>query len=205
MKVSHILYKANNLAEAVEKFQNQGFTVEYGSKSNPHNALIYFSNGPYIEILEKAAIPFFARIFLRLTGKNYVVERLDNWAHASEGFFEICLENYEDDFLEEEKLLNWYEQSYFITRSKRTDPKNRTLKWKLLFPKEIELPFLMTYFNIDPKPKNYTHPNGVSRISKVEYGSNNDHTPIIQGLCDDELLILTENAGEVKISFDKEL
>ena len=53
MKLSHILYKTNNLPEAVKQFEEDGFKVEYGSKHNPKNALIYFSEGPYIEILEK--------------------------------------------------------------------------------------------------------------------------------------------------------
>ena len=30
MKVSHILYKVNNLEESVLKFQDEGFNVEYG-------------------------------------------------------------------------------------------------------------------------------------------------------------------------------
>ena len=49
MKLSHILYKSNNLSEAVKQFEEEGFKVEYGSKHNPKNALIYFSEGPYIE------------------------------------------------------------------------------------------------------------------------------------------------------------
>ena len=36
-----------------KEFEKSGFKVEYGSKTKPHNALIYFSEGPYIEILEK--------------------------------------------------------------------------------------------------------------------------------------------------------
>ena len=37
--------------------------------------------------------------------------------------------------------------------------------------KDINLPFLMTYFNIDPKPKNFIHPNGIKRINKVSYNT----------------------------------
>ena len=40
MKLSHILYKSNNLSKSVKKFQDEGFKVEYGSKQNPKNALI---------------------------------------------------------------------------------------------------------------------------------------------------------------------
>ena len=43
MKLSHLLYKSNSLSKSVKKFQDEGFEVEYGSKHNPKNALIYFS------------------------------------------------------------------------------------------------------------------------------------------------------------------
>ena len=49
MKISHVLYKVNNLEDTVSQFRNQGFTVEYGKKDKPYNALIYFEEGPYIE------------------------------------------------------------------------------------------------------------------------------------------------------------
>ena len=68
MKVSHVLYKVKDLEESVKKFQNLGFKVEYGSKSKPHNALIYFSEGPYIELLHKAPVPIYVNIILRLLG-----------------------------------------------------------------------------------------------------------------------------------------
>lgn len=45
MKVSHILYKVNDLDEAVRDWSKEGFTVEYGKTKNPYNAIIYFSEG----------------------------------------------------------------------------------------------------------------------------------------------------------------
>ena len=35
---------------------------------------------------------------LRFIAKGKVLERLQSWGEGPEGFFEICLENYEDDF-----------------------------------------------------------------------------------------------------------
>lgn len=32
--------------------------------------------------------------------------------------------------------------------------------------KKMQLPFRMTYFNIDPKPVNFIHPNGIKRIKE---------------------------------------
>jgi len=203
MKLSHILYKSNNLSNTVMKFQDEGFKVEYGSKHNPKNALIYFSEGPYIEILEKAPISNFLMMILRLIGKTHLVNRFKTWENANEGYFDICLENYKDDFEEEVEILNEHKEHYFITKSSRLDSSNRLLKWKLLFPKNIHLPFFMTYFNIDPKPRNFIHPNGVKRISDVSYNIDNSLISIFKKLCDDKTVKLTNQKGAMNVSFKK--
>lgn len=203
MKLSHILYKSNNLSKSVKKFQDEGFKVEYGSKQNPKNALIYFSEGPYIEILEKAPISNFFMMILRWIGKNHLVKRFKSWENANEGYFDICLENYNNDFKEEVEILNEYKEDYFITKSSRLDPSNRLLKWKLLFPKNIHLPFFMTYFNIDPKPKNFIHPNGIKRIHKVSYSIDDSLIPTFKKLCDDKTIQLIDQTGVMNVSFKK--
>lgn len=70
MKVSHILYKVKDLDEAVRKYRADGFVVEYGKLKNPHNALVYFSEGPFLEIFKQSGMPKFAKSILRLLGKN---------------------------------------------------------------------------------------------------------------------------------------
>ena len=204
MKVSHILFKVNDLEKSVEKFRNSGFNVEYGSKRHPHNALIYFSEGPYIELINKVSVSSLTKFFMRLLGKGKVIERIENWGNREEGFFEICLENYSTNFKEEEGILKKYEKSYFITKSKRTDPSNRVLKWRLLFPLDLDLPFFMTYFNINPKPKDFIHPNGTVKIKSVSYGTQANLIPIIKELCDDETLELFEGEGVKDVTYEKE-
>lgn len=203
MKVGHVLYKGNNLENSVKKFQNMGFKVEYGSKNKPHNALIYFSEGPYIELIDKAPVPFYFYLILRLLGKGKVADRFKNWGKLKEGFFGMCLENYQPNFNKEENILRNNRQNYFITKSKRTDPLNRTLKWKLLFPYELKLPFLMTYFNTDPKPKNFIHPNGVKKIKSISFGTDVNLIPIIEELCDDKTLELFVGNGIRSLSYEK--
>ena len=203
MKLSHILYKSNNLSEAVKQFEEEGFKVEYGSKYNPSNALIYFSEGPYIEILEKAPISNFLMIILRLIGKTHLVKRFKSWKNVHEGYFDICLENHKNDFDEEVQILKEHKEYYFITKSKRLDTLNRLLTWKLLFPKNLNLPFFMTYFNIDPKPKNFFHPNGVKKINEVSYYIDNSLISIFKKLCDDSTIKLTNQKGEMRVSFQK--
>lgn len=203
MKVSHVLYKVNDLKESVNKFQKMGFNVNYGSKNKPHNALIYFSEGPYIELLNKAPVPFYINIILRLLGKGKVAERFNHWKNVEEGFFGLCLENYDADFKNEEAILKRNKQKYFITKSGRKDPNNRILRWNLLFPYELKLPFLMTYFNINPKPKNFIHPNGIQRIKSISFGTEENLIPIIKELCDDNMLELLIGNGIQNLTYEK--
>lgn len=204
MKVSHVLYKVNNLETAFNKFKKLGYKTEYGAKKDPHNALIYFSEGPYIELLEKAPITAFTKRILKLLGKGKVVDRFEIWENAQEGFFEICLENDTINFQEEAQILGAFGQGYFITKSKRLDPSNRLLKWKLLFPDELKIPFLMTPFNLNPKPKNFIHPNGVKRIKSISYGTESKFIPILNKLCDDDVLkLFVGETGVKEIIYEK--
>ncbi len=203
MKVSHVLYKVNNLREAVDSFTAQGFKTEYGSRTNPHNALIYFSEGPYIELINEAPLSRFSKLALRFIGQGKVVERLNQWKNEKEGFFGLCLETPKSDFSSEKQILKKYNQKYFITRSSRVDPSNRELKWNLLFPHELRLPFLMTYFNQDPKPKNFVHPNGVQRITDVAFGTDQSLIPIIQELCDDDRLNIIAGNGVSEVNYNR--
>jgi hypothetical protein len=203
MKLSHVLYKVSNLEDSVIEFQNRGFKVEFGSKNKPHNALIYFSEGPYIELLNKAPVPFYTHLILRLLGKGKVAERFKHWKSVKEGFFGLCLENHKTNFDKEQNILIKNGQNYFITNSNRTDPANRILKWKLLFPYELKLPFLMTRFNIDPKPKNFIHPNGVKKIKCISFGTDQNLIPIIKELCDDRTLKLFVGKDVKSVTYEK--
>lgn len=203
MKLSHVIYRGRTLEEAVNKFRDLGFKVEFGSKEHPHNALIYFSEGPYIELLADAPVSPFKLFLLRLIGKGKIADRFVDWGRGAEGFFEICLENYEEDFSGEEKIMQSFNQSYFITKSSRLDPKNRLLKWKMLFPMEKRLPFLMTYFNVDPKPKDFVHPNGYKKIKEVSYPvGQKEWIPLLQTLCNARDLKLVEAKKEIEIVYE---
>ena len=203
MKISHIIYKVDDLRKGFKDFKSRGFEIEYGSKRNPHNALIYFSEGPYIEVLENVNLPFYAKLCLKLIGKHKVIDRLERWNKEKEGFIELCLENYDTDFKKEEEVLKKYKQGYFVTKSKRLDPSNRLLKWKLLFPEELRIPFLMTYFNIDPKPKKNVHQNGIKRIKSVSYGTDADLLALVNELCDDDTLNLFIGDGVSNLEYEK--
>ena len=202
MKVSHVLYKTNNLEASFKEFEKLGYKVVNGSRKKPHNALIYFSEGPYIELLEKAPVSSFLKAILRLLGKGKVVDRFNSWENSTEGFFEICLETNTTNFKKEEKILAKFEEGYFITNSKRIDVSNRVLKWKLLFPNQTKIPFLMTKFNINPKPKNFVHPNKIKRIKQISYSTEASIIPVINELCNDDILQLFIGKRDCKVTYE---
>lgn len=202
MKVSHVIYKVENLQSAVEEYQKLGFAVEYGSAKNPYNAIIYFSEGPYLELLASSGMPGFLKKLLRLFGKAKMADRVDFWDTHKPGPCGVALENYEPDLAKEKAILEKHGQGYFQMHSGRADTKGRKLKYTCVFPDELQIPFLMTYFNIDPKPKNFVHPNGALRIKSIAFGTNSTFRPLIEELCQDDTLILFEGTGCKDLVYD---
>ncbi len=202
MKVSHIIYKVDNLKQAVEEFRRKGFEVEYGTAKKPYNAIIYFSEGPYLELLASSGMPGVIKQILRIAGKSKLADRLDSWDNHKGGPCGLALENYKTDLEEEKRILNKHKQGYFEMPSKRNDTKGRKLRFRCLFPDEMQIPFLMTYFNIDPKPVNFIHPNGISRIKSISFGTRQEFLPVIKALCDDPLLTLFEGSGVKNLEFE---
>lgn len=195
MNVSHIIYKVRDLQQGVEAFRSRGFTVEYGKARNPYNALIYFSNGPFIELLAGTMMPVIAKKILRFFGKNPLVDRLDAWDSHPEGPCGLALETYASDLENERTVLAHYGVHCTVVPSRRTDVKGRKLRFKVGYPDDLRLPFLMTYFNIDPKPKDFIHANGVVGISNVKFGAPKEHFELLHTLCNDPLLSLNEGVG----------
>lgn len=204
MKVSHILYKVDDLDEAVKSFTNEGFVVEYGKIKRPHNALIYFSEGPFLEIFKCSGMPRFFKFIFKMFGKKKFIEGLDRWDYAEEGLIAVCLENYKNNLAEEKTILDKYEQPYFSLKARRTDTKGRKLKYSCVFPDDQNLPFFMTYFSVDPKPKSFVHPNGVKGITSISFETKNKLIPLINELCDDSILKLYTGDGVKKLVYVKQ-
>ncbi len=154
MKLSHILIKVTDLDSAVYEWQKKGFTVEYGRAKKPYNALIYFKEGPYIELFKFNGFPKPIAFILALLGKKKLVEKMNFWAKHEDGLLSIMLENYEQNLSKEVEILK--KHGYFGTLSKksRIDTKNRKLNFTVMFTDDIHFPDLMTYFSTAPKPQN---------------------------------------------------
>ena len=137
-------------------------------------------------------------------GQKKFADRLDLWDTHEGGPCGLALETYESNLEREKKLLDQAKQKYVVMPSHRNDTKGRKLRFTCLFPDDLQIPFLMTYFNIDPKPKSFVHPNGVKRIRSVSFGTSKERIPLICALCDDPALVLFEGNGIHSIELEYE-
>ena len=92
MRSGHLIYKVKDLQESVKEWEAKGFVVEYGRREKPNNALIYFSQGPYIELLENTGIPIIAKIIAKLFGSPKNLARFFYWDECEAGWQGLCIE-----------------------------------------------------------------------------------------------------------------
>ncbi|MDO4753943.1 MAG: VOC family protein [Bacillota bacterium] len=202
MKLSHILMKVDNLDRAVREYREKGFVVEYGIAKNPYNALIYFSEGPYIELIARTGMPSFIKVLFRLFGKGAVVDLIQNIDDAPPGAYcELALENYKDNLDEERAILKKHGLESAGIPSGRNDTHGRKMRFKIAATSDRRVPFMMTYFSEDPKPKDFVHPNGIRRVKRVVFRTDAKFFDVINELCDDEGLRLEEGKG-IEVEFE---
>lgn len=200
MRLSHILLKVSDLNEAVAQYRCDGFEVEYGRAKNPNNALIYFADGTYLELLWKTGVPSWARIPLRLFGKGAFVSRTSAWDGASEGLIGLALESEPDRLEDAKKILDDSGQAYFQIKSGRLDTKGRELKFVGVMPDDMKIPFFGTC-DTDLGREGFVHPNGVVGFKSVAFGTTEELLPIINALCDDDRVNLFIGDGVKDLEF----
>lgn len=206
MRSGHIIYKVKNLESAVEEWRAKGFEVEYGRKKNPINAVIYFSEGAYIELLHNSGTPKIVKFLSRLFGLSKKMERFYYWDTCDEGFCGLCIEKDPGNLDEEIKFLKKRGiKGTLLKNIKRVDTKDRVLQCNCFFPEGVDFPFLMSYFSIDPKPKNFIHPNGVKKIKKIVFKTDERKANILKQLIDDDVLEIVvddKEKGIVSVEYE---
>ncbi|QLB23656.1 hypothetical protein A6B44_02410 [Pasteurella skyensis] len=201
MRAGHIVYAVDNLEKAINEWREKGFYVEYARKSKKLNAIIYFSQGPFIELLDVKSIPKIALLIFSLFGGKAMVDRMKLYDITDGNNAILCIEKNEGGLDDEiEFLANNGKKGNYLKNNRRKTPDGKLLKWKLFMPFDLTLPFLMSYYNIDPKPKNFVHPNGVSRVKSLKLVTNKDSIAILNQLLDDDTIILEEGSKYAEVT-----
>lgn len=206
MRLGHIIYTVKDLDKVVKEWQDKGFVVEYGRKKNPINALIYFSEGPYVELMQGSGMTSFGKGFMKIVGKGNFIKRFDYWDTCAEGWSCLAIEKDPGPLDSEIAYLNSVGiKGTYMKSLKRVDTQDRELRYQCYFTDDIHMPFLMSYFETDPKPKNFVHPNGIKRVSKVVYRTNEAYIKAIKHLVDDNTLVLENSEHSEIVSVDFEV
>lgn len=103
-----------------------------------------------------------------------------------------------------EAVEEYRQKGFAVEYGRAKNPINALIYFSEGPSNDIQIPFFMTYFNIDPKPKNFVHPNGIARIRHVTFSTRKELFPLIRELCDDEILELCEGDGREGFTFEYE-
>jgi len=204
MKLSHVVYKVENLDAAVTQYRKDGFDVEYGKEKKPYNAVIYFADGSYLELLYKTGMPAIALKLLSLFGKKAFAHRLTTWENSEEGLIGVALECKEDQLDDAKKILREAGQNYFQVKSMRPDTKGRELRFTGIMPDEMKIPYFGTC-DTDLTRKDFVHPNGIKGFKNISFGTKEELLPLIKRLCNDTRVSLFVGDGVKELEYEYEI
>ena len=176
----HAVIVVPELEQAISNFAALGFNVQRGGSSKPaHNALIYFGDGTYIELITLISRP--ARLLFRLlyiTGllglaasrKPTIRSRFMLWFGGPTGLRDWCvrcssLDNTIEHF--RHQGIETFDGKYFS----RKKPNGDLAEWRLAGPADKHMPFLIedispTQIRV-PYKNTSDHENGASGIAAV--------------------------------------
>jgi len=84
---------------------------------------------------------------------------------------------------------------------KRTNIQKQRLTWHLIFPKDIEQPFIMSVYTPDPKPQVISHPNKIATVDYIVVGEESLDMNLLKGLDLSKIRLLKGNKGIQSVVF----
>ncbi|MEK4063318.1 MULTISPECIES: VOC family protein [unclassified Paenibacillus] len=215
LKCSHILCRVNDIAEVVRNYEALGFSVQWGSApERALNALIWFEEGPFIELFQVPKsltflIPPLGLLFGRAAGRRWTY-----WAKAKEGWCDVALEPDERAAVQgQPQNVGRVEQLAAIRQSlreaglatsrvihgNRTRPDRTKVKYSLFTTEPLGLPFIVSVYDPPQRPEMIRHPNGATGIGWVRMGVAAEHLPAMKLLAAGDRWLRFEDAPQTKV------
>lgn len=170
LRLSHILIRVADLEAAVGDYQAMGFTVVFGSeRSTARNAFIRLAGGQFLELYAPPPLDQAARKAVEGAFGRAAADRFQRWAEPDEGVRDYCVEAETFDIgstVERIRAAGVAISDPFPFG--RTRPDGVVLQWRLAFPEDVSLPFVMGAYDPPDAPASadLIHSNGASKLSR---------------------------------------
>lgn len=182
MRITQIVYKVDDLAEASAQASCKGLVAEYGRKKNPYNAFIYFSDETFLELVDNMGIPRMIKGIMRIFNRRFV-KRFEQWDKAGEGPLGIGIQVTKYQIFQIEKYLKEkYQIRSFRLTSKRKDVHNVVFEAKCLFPENAYLPFFVTKYRNSGDGVLHKNLNGDKRVKHLDITLQEKEYEIVKDL-----------------------
>lgn len=170
-RIDHLIVRVDDLHAGVKEFTDAGFAVFYGvRKEKAYNALIYLQDHSFLELVDMKAAPGFAKTLVKLGVIRLISTAFDRLGHY---------------LFKDERLLDYVIYSADIDTSqarfgkhstkvlrigKRKKPNGTVVRWRMFFPNDFDLPFVMTDYTPEKISADETdvHPNGITGLHTIE-------------------------------------
>ena len=173
MHLDHIIIHVDSLEKAIEDFTHVGFNVCPGrAGKKQYNAMIYFKEGPYLELLAPSTFPWFLH-GLHVTHLSsflgYFGARVAHFIGMKKRVMDWAI-GVEDIHAYRKTLASHGAFSKVIFMSK-VNCLGEKVSWNLFAPQCFELPFFISSYtpHIVPAPSFCEHENGIISLKKMCY------------------------------------
>lgn len=168
---SHIQFKVKDINKAILDFKKLGFSVTKASNTSP-NALIWFEEGPFIELLGMKPIMKAAGVFMFLKYGRSMLGKWNKWTSRTEGILDFAVEPKDKKIAQIKNFpqIKQYidsldiESSEVITWSRKPVYGEKVYySYITLYPSG--LPFVVSDYSYPQRPEHIVHPNGANRLA----------------------------------------
>jgi hypothetical protein len=203
MFISHVLYKVDHLADAVKKLEKGGFQVHVpGNVEDAFHAIVWFETGPYLEVIVPEKSMSIPHWIMNLTGYGLFVKRQKKWCDSPIGWCDFGIESYSYDLKREKEILRNLNIKFKAFNPKVKNPEGEEINWWNVVIGDNNFPFMVSAYNIDPRPTKIVHPNGAREVESVLLGKEGFDKTLFQNLMTcKQWYDFTDGSGVQGVSF----
>lgn len=186
MYISHILYRVHDFETSVARLLEAGFKVDIAKDGDkPYHAIIWFRQGPYLEIIKPEDYPAIDPELLKIEGNIYFQEWVNNWKTKDQRWCDFAIETEAIHLDHESEILKNHNIRFKMHEVLMEFPQGLQ-GWQSIVTEDRAFPFLVSSYRMDPRPyKPMDHPNGVQAVEQVLIGTEGLNLDLFDELMSD--------------------